>query len=380
MTLILAEMALNVKRGRIPAGKFAGGLDSTKKSWYSFNNLVFFSISRSSTKKENEMLIGDQHKNHLKSQSFKVGKCRTGYGSGGVDAVGVLDSRNLPDPEFFALWDAIILDQPQKDRLLGQAILNFTVRGRIDRAQLPLHGLILLYGPPGTGKTSIARGLAARVAEAVTGTDPFLYIEVEPHALASAALGRSQRAVRDLLGLTVAEQARRGPLVVLLDEVETLAADRSKMSLEANPIDVHRATDAVLAQLDQLAARNPDLLFVATSNFTRAVDRAFISRADLVEYIGLPGAEACRMILTAAVKALAAAYPKVKRLLADEAFDAAAKACVGLDGRQIRKAVLAACALDKKTAIDPERLTAKDLLCAVEQARAQAKQLEEASE
>ena len=43
----------------------------------------------------------------------------------------------------------------------------------------------------------------------------------------------------------------RGPTIVLLDEVETLAADRSKMSLEANPIDIHRATDAVLVQLDR---------------------------------------------------------------------------------------------------------------------------------
>jgi AAA+ superfamily predicted ATPase len=165
--------------------------------------------------------------------------------------------------------------------------------------------------------------------------------------------------------------------VVLLDEVETLAADRSKMSLEANPIDVHRSTDAVLAQLDHLAANHPNLLFIATSNFTRAIDAAFVSRADLVEFVGPPGPDACRTILTASVKALAAAFPRVEGVLGEWAFEKAVAACVGLDGRQIRKAVLAACGLNKLTALEPDRLSAADLLRAVELAKEQATKLKE---
>jgi pachytene checkpoint protein 2 len=305
---------------------------------------------------------------------------RTGPGSGGVEGVGVLDSRYLPDPDFDALWDAIILDPEQKDRLLAQSILNFTLRRKLSRAQLPMHGLILLHGPPGTGKTSIARGLASRIAETVgplNANEPVLFIEVEPHALTSSALGKSQRAVKDLLSLTVGENAASGPLIVLLDEVETLAADRSKMSLEANPIDVHRATDAVLAQLDHLAATYPRLLFLATSNFTRAIDQAFVSRADLVEYVGLPGPDACKTILTEGVNALAVAFPKVANILGEKAFERAAKACVGLDGRQICKAIINACGLSKNTAVDPGRVTAEDILRAVELAQTQATQLKE---
>jgi len=58
---------------------------------------------------------------------------RSGFGSGGVEAIGVLDSRILPDRAFSCLWDAIVLDQAQKDRLLAQSILNFTVRRKVDR-------------------------------------------------------------------------------------------------------------------------------------------------------------------------------------------------------------------------------------------------------
>src|SRR4051794_22676635 len=83
---------------------------------------------------------------------------RSGAGSGGVEAAGVLDSRLLPDSDFIAQWDAVIIDPAKKDRLLGQAILNFTVREKVNRARLPTHGLIVLHGPPGTGKTSLARG------------------------------------------------------------------------------------------------------------------------------------------------------------------------------------------------------------------------------
>ncbi|MAT73453.1 MAG: cell division protein [Planctomycetaceae bacterium] len=300
-----------------------------------------------------------------------------GAGSGDVDAAGVLDSRLLPDRDFLAQWDAVIVETAQKDRLLSQAILNFTLREKVNRANLPLHGLIVMHGPPGTGKTSLARGLAARTAEAIGKLGQFRFIEVEPHALAGAALGKSQRAVRDLLGQTVAEQAERGPLIVLLDEVETLAGDRARMSMDANPIDVHRATDAVLAQLDQLAAKYPHLLFIATSNFTRAVDGAFLSRADLIENIGLPGPEACRSILRSALDELARACPGTASISQDAEFERAAKHCVGLDGRRIRKLVISACALRKQTAIDPNGLTATDVLEAAIQAQEESKSIRE---
>ena len=280
---------------------------------------------------------------------------------------GIDRRRALPDPELGALWDSIIVDARIKRQLLAQAVLNFTVRAKVPHSVLPLHGVILV-GPPGTGKTSLARGLGHRTAESFTGT-PFQWLEVEPHKLTSSALGKTQRAVSDLFAQSIIESASAGPSIVLLDEVETLAANRSKMSFEANPVDVHRATNAVLVQLDALAERQPQLLFVATSNFPEAVDPAFTSRCDLMLDIPLPDQNACNRILNNCLKGLGDTYPAIRKLAASPELNRCAEACTGLDGRAIRKMVANALASTPQIAINPDQLTIDHLLEAVRSAK-----------
>lgn len=279
---------------------------------------------------------------------------------------GLADVRPLPDPEFLELWDAILVAPELKDQLLGQAVLNFTLRGSVQRGVLPMHGVILLVGAPGTGKTSLAKGLAARTAQ-MLGTRAelgFRFVEVDPHALSSGSLGKTQRAVTELFGSTITEQAAIGPTIVLLDEVETILADRAKLSLEANPIDVHRATDAALVQLDHLAESHPHVLFIATSNFPQAIDAAFMSRADLVLTVPSPDEDGRLQILRHTLEGMAQSFPTLKSLARSSDLVAVARAARGLDGRAMRKLVVAACTRDREVAMDPGKLTARALLAA----------------
>jgi len=290
-------------------------------------------------------------------------------------AKGLQVCRNLASQEFSDLWDSIHVSAELKESLLCQALLNFTLRSKVNRTVIPLHGVILLVGAPGTGKTSLARGLASKTV-GLLKSKKLTYLEIEPHSLQSSALGKSQKAVTELFGGTIAEHAQNGPVFALLDEVETLIADRSKLSLEANPVDVHRATDAALVQLDYLGERFPNLLIVATSNFPQAIDAAFLSRCDMVLSVPLPDRAACQKILFDALQGLAKTFPKVAALQKNPGLAEVAEICVGMDGRQIRKLLAAACTFDRNTAADPNLLSVSDLRRAAEKALKEQQRME----
>lgn len=270
---------------------------------------------------------------------------------------GIVGITELPDERWQDRWERIILPAEQKDRLLNYLLFSLRHRGRVSEVGLPVHGLIVLAGPPGTGKTTLAGGLADRAAREPGGA-PLLFVDINPHAFPSQLLGESQRSVARLFERTLPDLAQRGhPTVVLLDEVEAMAVSRSGASLETNPVDVHRATDAVLAGIDHVARTCPNITFVATTNFAAGVDAAFLSRADLVEEVGLPGIDAVRTILGDTI----GEFAQIDGV--DGELDALAGALVGakVDARQVRKLVLRAVCSRRELALDPTRLSLADV-------------------
>lgn len=271
---------------------------------------------------------------------------------------GILSLTELPDETWIDRWDRIVVPQELKDRLLNYMVFSLEHRRRLSDVSLPLHGLVVLAGPPGTGKTTLARGLADQAARTLE-RGPLLFADIDPHAFPSQLLGESQRSVARLFSRTIPDLAARGrPMVVLLDEVEALAVNRSGASLETNPVDVHRATDAVLAGVDHVARSCPNVTFVATTNYRPGVDGAFLSRADLIETFSLPNPAAIAVILSDALSELA---PGSVQPVADLTALAAACSEAALDARQVRKLVLRAIYGRRSLAIDPAAITVADV-------------------
>jgi AAA+ superfamily predicted ATPase len=281
----------------------------------------------------------------------------------GVSVTGILPSDSWQDQ-----WHGIVVDESMKLRLLSFGLFCLTQRADLSPVGLPVHGLALLSGPPGTGKTTLAHGAANMVATVLRErglADEVLFAVVDPHAFPSEFLGESQRAVARLFRDTLPELAGFGrPLIVLLDEVEALAVTRSRASLDTNPVDVHRATDAVLTGVDRLAAQYPNVVLMATTNDVGTVDPAFLSRVDLHETFVLPGETAAGQILSSSLAELgvnlSASSP--------ELLDLAGR-CVAaeLDARRIRKLVLRALVSNgTELALRPELLTVAHVVRALD--------------
>jgi pachytene checkpoint protein 2 len=275
---------------------------------------------------------------------------------------GVLSLHTLPAEHHDKDWDAIIVPAGVKERLLAQSLLTLKHGRKLATlAGLP-HGLIVLAGPPGTGKTTLARGLAQVSALALAREGATTLVEINPHAFPSDMLGESQRNIMRLLSDTIPEIAARRPhTVVLIDEVESFAVRRSTASFETNPVDVHRATDAVMLGIDEVARKLPAVLFVTTTNFIDAIDEAFLSRADLVMHFALPDPGTIARILHDSLAELAVQWPELKPLLQENEIQGIAKLCDGWSGRQVRKLVLAALAQRLEVSKNPALLTFNDL-------------------
>jgi AAA+ superfamily predicted ATPase len=137
----------------------------------------------------------------------------------------------------------------------------------------------LMMGPPGCGKTTIAR-LAAKEAHAQRKT-------IHLTSVLNLYTGNSEANLTALF-MEAKDATSEGPVVLLIDEVDSIAVRREALIQSGE----HRLTNHFMDELDQLS-RFPQLVVLAATNVPFDIDSAVLrsGRLGTPLYIGPPNAE-----------------------------------------------------------------------------------------
>ncbi|GJJ07734.1 hypothetical protein Clacol_001939 [Clathrus columnatus] len=205
----------------------------------------------------------------------------------------------LPSRTLEGLWDSLIYPDEIKSKLLNYIYATLLLsEADVDFNVISWNRVVLLHGPPGTGKTSLSRALAQKLSIRLSSRYSHTrLLEINSHSLFSRWFSESGKLVQKLFS-SVNELCEEEDcfVVVLIDEVESLTAARTGAMAGTEPSDALRVVNALLTQLDKLRHKK-NVLVMATSNLVQAIDSAFIDRADIIQYVGLPPREAIYEIL-----------------------------------------------------------------------------------
>jgi hypothetical protein len=153
--------------------------------------------------------------------------------------------------------EQLVLPAEALDAVERQVLAVASVKAQLRAAGQHLKRGVLLYGPPGTGKTHTVRYLLGQLA----GTTVIVLTGTALHHVAAAC-----------------QLARRHqPSVVVLEDVDLIAADRSFGHPGSNPL-----LFEVLNQLDGLGD-DVDVVFLLTTNRVEVLERALSQRPGRVD-------------------------------------------------------------------------------------------------
>lgn len=140
----------------------------------------------------------------------------------------------LPNVAFNDEWDSLVFDDGLPSRLLRYLVRMVAMMGKpeLNLATFNWNKICLLHGPPGSGKSTLCRALAQKLSIRLGDLFPrATLIEINANAMLSKYFGESGK----LIGSTFDQvmdiaKDRLNFVVVVIDEVETIASSRQRVS------------------------------------------------------------------------------------------------------------------------------------------------------
>jgi transitional endoplasmic reticulum ATPase len=174
-------------------------------------------------------------------------------------------------------WPDVSGMQEIKIQLHNDLILPLRHREKFKRFGVELPNGILFYGPPGCGKTYLARRLAEKIG--------YGFHEVRLSSIAGPYVHQTAIGIGALFGVA----AEKGPTLLFLDEVDSLATDRDSSLVSPHRLEI---VNELLKQMDRCHERG--ILVIGACNALDRVDPALRrpGRFDRQIFIGPPDAAA----------------------------------------------------------------------------------------
>ncbi|KAI8935795.1 hypothetical protein NX059_007315 [Plenodomus lindquistii] len=235
---------------------------------------------------------------------------------------------SLPHETLDQLWSSLIYDEPVGEVMLRALARSIKEQHALSQSVVAsCNNTVLLHGPPGSGKTSLALALGQRLSIRLANIFPRTeLLEIASDALLSKFFGESSKVVGNLFK-KITEMATTDKsrfLVVLFDEVESIAGCRERASTSSEVADAHRAAVQMLRGLDALR-KCANVLFICTTNYIDSIDSAFLDRIFLREHINVPAVNTVFEILRAELNGLLqSGRLTVARMIYDDKVDGAA--------------------------------------------------------
>ncbi|KZT72619.1 P-loop containing nucleoside triphosphate hydrolase protein [Daedalea quercina L-15889] len=230
----------------------------------------------------------------------------SGSGRGDGEEIMAASVCELPALAWEGLWESLIYSDDIKSKLLDYIYATVIFSDAdVDFNVVSWNRVVLLHGPPGTGKTSLCRALAQKLSIRLSHRYAHArLLEINSHSLFSRWFSESGKLVQRLFSSVMDMVEDEDTFViVLIDEVESLTAARAGAMAGTEPSDALRVVNALLTQLDKLKHKK-NVLVMSTSNLAKAIDSAFVDRADIVQYVDLPPREAIYEILGTCLREL----------------------------------------------------------------------------